>query len=161
MITSLCTGPAQAPFCPLFFLWSCMHSHGLLMPSFVPLALPSLLVSALMYLTGKPTGFDHLDVPTSVFSSISVSPLLFPVLVRPTTVSPSPKLHSVGARFYAFQFIIMFAFEALSPIISPCTLCRSYWGVGGQTNTRLSFAPKPNSWPFLPALWLQGFTLQN
>lgn len=34
----LYTGPVRAPFCPPFVLWSPMHSHGLLMPSHVPLS---------------------------------------------------------------------------------------------------------------------------
>lgn len=52
------------------------------MPSFVTVALPSLLVSTVTHLTGKLTGFDHLDVPTKRLFSYACVSSLFPVLVK-------------------------------------------------------------------------------
>ena len=54
--------------------------------------------------------------------SMPLPPLLFPVLVKATTIAPGPKPLLVRGRFYAFCLLIMLAFEAPGPLTSPCTV---------------------------------------
>lgn len=67
----------------------------------MPPALPSLLVFTLAYLiTDKPAGFDHLDVPTSIFSPIPVFSFSSR-LGEGHTIFLGPRPHCTGVRFCA------------------------------------------------------------
>lgn len=103
-------------------------------------ALPSLLVSTVTHLNGKPTVFDHVDVPTKHLFSYACVSSLFSVLVKAPTIFPS-HVHLGPDSMHSSSLSCLLS-KPQAPH-SPCMLYHSSWGWrAGEANKLLNIAPK-------------------